>query len=43
MDEKYLLDIVLYSNKKNKNININNELRRIKYISDVYLESKYES
>ncbi len=30
MDEKYLLDIVLYSNKKNKNININNEFRRIK-------------
>jgi len=43
MDEKYLLDIVLYSNKKNKNININNEFRRIKYISDVYLECKYES
>jgi len=43
MDEKYLLDIVLYSNKKNKNININNEFRRIKYISAVYLESKYES
>jgi hypothetical protein len=43
MDEKYLIDIVLYSNKKNKNININNELRRIKYISDMYLESKYES
>ena len=43
MDEKYLLDIVLYSNKKNKNININNELRRIKYISDLYLLSKYES
>lgn len=43
MDEKYLLDIVLYSNKKNKNININNEFRRIKYISQVYSESKYES
>jgi hypothetical protein len=43
MDEKYLLDIVLYSNKKNKNININNEFRRIKYISDVYSECKYES
>jgi hypothetical protein len=43
MDDKYLLDIVLYSNIKNKNININNEFRRIKYISDVYLESKYES
>ena len=43
MDEKYLLDIVLYSNKRNKNININNELRRIKYISDLYLLSKYES
>ena len=43
MDEKYLLDIVLYSNKKNKNININNEFRRIKYISQVYSECKYES
>ena len=43
MDEKYLLDIVLYSNKKNKNININNEFRKIKYISDVYYENKYES
>jgi hypothetical protein len=43
MNEKYLLDIVIYSNIKNKNININNELRRIKYISGVYLESKYES
>lgn len=43
MNEKYLLDIVLYSNKKNKNININNEFRRIKYISQVYSESKYES
>lgn len=43
MDEKYLLDIVLYSNIKNKNININNEFRRIKYISQLYLESKYES
>jgi hypothetical protein len=43
MDEKYLLDIVLYSNNKNKNININNEFRRIKYISDIYLENKYES
>jgi hypothetical protein len=43
MDEKYLLDIVLYSNKKNKNININNEFRRIKNISDLYLENKYES
>ena len=43
MDEKYLLDIVFYSNKKNKNININNEFRRIKYISQVYLENKYES
>ena len=43
MDEKYLLDIVLYSNIKNKNININNEFRRIKYISDMYLLSKYKS
>jgi hypothetical protein len=43
MDEKYLLDIVLYSNKKNKNININNEFRRIKYIRQVYSECKYES
>jgi hypothetical protein len=43
MDENYLLDIIFYSNKKNKNININYELRRIKYISDVYLECKYES
>jgi hypothetical protein len=43
MDEKYLLDIVFYSNKKNKNININNEFRRIKHISQVYLENKYES
>ena len=43
MDEKYLLDIVLYSNIKNKNININNEFRRIKYIRQVYSECKYES
>jgi hypothetical protein len=43
MDEKYLLDIVLYSNIKNKNININNEFRRIKYISSIYSECKYES
>jgi hypothetical protein len=43
MDEKYLLDIVLYSNKKNKNINITNEFRRIKYISTIYSECKYES
>jgi len=43
MDEKYLLDIVLYSNIKNKNININNEFRRIKYIRAIYSECKYES
>jgi hypothetical protein len=43
MDEKYLLEIVLYSNIKNKNININNEFRRIKYIRQVYSECKYES
>jgi len=43
MDEKYLLDIVLYSNIKNKNININNEFRRIKHICQVYSECKYKS
>ena len=43
MDDNYLLDIILYSNKKNKNINITNELRRIKFICDVYFENKFNS
>ena len=41
MNNEYLLDIILYSNKNNKNININNELERIKNICIIYEENKY--
>ena len=42
MNNEYLLDIILYSNKNNKNININNELERIKNICIIYEENKYK-